>query len=167
MAHINVMLGTSRKNHFFKVYEDSRLRNIYTHQDPQIFSQFPYVLKVLTFRQPKSGQTKKSPLSLRKNVKVDMSCDKNFVHWGIHFSSETFEQLQEKCIQILEREMETRKASYVEVGLGKFFNQSECIMLRVRIYANESIREQLLKTSELFMDNIGQVRRHLLFPPPF
>lgn len=161
------MLGNSRKNHFFKVYEDVHLRNVYAQNDPQVFARFPYVLKVLTFRQKKAGQTRKSPLSIRKNVKVDMRCDKNFVNWGIHFSSETFDQLQEKCIQTLEREMETRDASYVDVGLGKFFNQSECIMLKVRIYAGESVREQLIKTSELFMENIGQVRRHLLFPPPF
>lgn len=166
-THITDMLGTSRKNHFFKVYEEPHLRNIYAQHDPQIFTRLPYVMKVLTFRQHKAGQSKKSPPFLRKNVKVDMKCDKNFIHWGIHFSSETFERLQEKCVQTLERELQARNATYVEVGLGKFFNPSECIMLRVRIYAGESVSEQLFKTSELFMENIGQVRKYLLFPPPF
>jgi len=162
------MLGTHRKAvKFFRAEEDPSLRSVYCHTDPELFSRIPYVAKILHFRQGKTSEQKKSPLSIRKNVKVNMKCDKNFINWGIHFSGPTFEALRQNCVEILEREMEQRKARYVELGFGKFFNSAECIMMRVRIYKDDSIEKQFNNTAELFMKNNGQVRQYLLFPPPF
>jgi hypothetical protein len=134
--------------------------------DQQAAIAFPYAAVIISFCQKDLKRSPHSPTNTRKPVPVNLGFVPAFKAWKFHFVATTAVELIAQLSGYIELELTERKAKWVEIGVCKFFNPHECIMLKAKV-KSDGIRvvEQLTNISRDYMTNIERAHKLLMFPP--
>jgi hypothetical protein len=136
--------------------------------DQQAAAVFPYVCVILSFCQKDVRRSPHSPTNPRKPVPVQRPFVFAFKAWKFHFVASSYAELSAMIAGYLQVEFAERKASWAEIGVCKFFNPHECIMMKDRVKNDSTpIADQLDAISARYMENIGKAHQLLSFPPTF
>jgi hypothetical protein len=133
--------------------------------DQQAAAVFPYAAVIHEFCQKDARRSQYSPTNTRKPVPVQRPFTPAFKAWKFHFVGTTYAELAALVMPYIELEFEARKAKWVKLGVCKFFNPHECIMMKVKVKNNGvPVGEQLYQISDRYTENIAQAQALLMFP---
>lgn len=133
--------------------------------DQQAAAAFPYAAVIQSFCQRDVRRSQHSPTNTRKSVTVQRPFTPAFKSWKFHFVGGTYAELAAQLIAYIELEFNERKAKSVKIGVCKFFNPHECIMMNATIMNdNVPVGEQLYRISDRYTENIADAQKLLMFP---
>lgn len=138
--------------------DDASATMEFSKRDLENAVRYPYVARLVAFNEKDLQRREHSPINRRKRRTVIMQQSERFHYYAVHFAGATYEELERQLSEHLEIEMRRRNANRVELIIGKFITQFDCVGLQCSLDTKNDLVYQLDAVGRYYEQNMPRAQ---------